>query len=151
MFKLTKRTIAAAVVIATASAPSTAFARFDLNPPPAQPNSPVSSTPCSEVCSAGGYGTSSVPNATQTQRSQVLRYQQAITKSLGPTPGGLDGRAIRANSASVLSVHPTAASSQQGFQWGDAGIGAAGMFLLVSAGAATAVVGHRRHHRATTS
>lgn len=152
MFKVTKRTIAAVTLIAAASAPSTAFARFDLNAPPAHPSSPVSSTLCSEVCSAGGYGTSSVPKPKHTQQQlQLQSYQQAITKSFGPTPGGLAGPAIRAHSASALSIHPTAASSQQGFQWGDAGIGAAGMFLVLSAGAATAVVGRRRHHRATTS
>ncbi len=150
MFKVTKRTIAAVTVIAAASAPSTTFARFDLNPPPAHPSSPVSSTLCSEVCSAGGYGTSSLPKPKHTQQSQLQSYQQAITKSFGPTPGGLAGPAIRAHSASALSIHPPAASSQQGFQWGDAGIGAAGMFLVLSAGAATAVVGRRRH-RATTS
>lgn len=139
---------AAATMIAAASAPSTASARVDLNPPSAQPSSPGSSSLCSEVCSGGGYGTSSVP--TQTQQSQLRSYQQAIRESFGPTPGGLAGPAIRAHSASAPSVPPTTASSQQGFQWSDAGIGAAGMFLLLTAPAATAVVARRRHHRATT-
>jgi hypothetical protein len=42
------------------------------------------------------------------------------------------------------------ATSQDGFQWDDAGLGAAGMLLLLSAGGAAMIVGRRPHHRATT-
>ena len=42
----------------------------------------------------------------------------------------------------------TAASSPQGFQWGDAGVGAAGVIVLLGAGAGVAsAMRHRRVHR----
>jgi NADP-dependent 3-hydroxy acid dehydrogenase YdfG len=42
-------------------------------------------------------------------------------------------------------VSPTSQSG--GFQWGDAGIGAACMLVLVSAGAGLVVTARRRSHR----
>jgi hypothetical protein len=47
-------------------------------------------------------------------------------------------------------THP-ASAAQSSFQWGDAGIGAAGTILLLGAGAGTAgAVRRRRTHRALT-
>jgi hypothetical protein len=43
-------------------------------------------------------------------------------------------------------IVPTA-TSPQGFQWSDAGIGAAGMVVLLGAGAGVATVMRRRTHR----
>ena len=49
---------------------------------------------------------------------------------------------------SVAPAVRSAATSQGGFQWGDAGIGAAGMIVLLGAGAGTAgVMRNRRAHR----
>jgi hypothetical protein len=42
------------------------------------------------------------------------------------------------------------AASSQGFRWDDAGIGAAGIVVLIGTGAAAAVVA-RRHERQTTA
>jgi hypothetical protein len=54
--------------------------------------------------------------------------------------------------ADTSDARPTlaTATSQDGFQWDDAGLGAAGMLLLLSAGGAAMTVGRRPHHRATT-
>ena len=62
-------------------------------------------------------------------------------------PGG-DAMSAPAQ-ASVLASVPRAASSSQGFEWGDAGIGAAGVIVLLVAGGAgaAAVVRQRRAHR----
>jgi hypothetical protein len=93
MLKATKRTLAAAVVIAAASAPSAAYARFNLAPAPPGTSHPAErtitpSTPKAEVSSPGG------------------------------------------------------------FQWGDAGLGAAGTLVLLGTGAGSAAVVSRRraHH-----
>jgi hypothetical protein len=50
------------------------------------------------------------------------------------------------------SVDPTASGGRSGFDWGDAGIGAAGAILLVGTGGALAGGARRRRtHRAVTS
>jgi hypothetical protein len=63
-------------------------------------------------------------------------------------PAGL----YRADSAPVfqsVSALP-APQAQQGFQWDDAGLGAAGMLVLVGVGSGAAVVVRRRTGRALT-
>ncbi len=97
MFTVTKRTLTAVAVIAAASAPSTAYARFELSPTP----SPAWSEPA----------------------------QTAATQS-APRPE---------------------ASPSQGFQWDDAGIGAAGMLGLLGAAGASAALSHRRRDRTPVS
>src|SRR5450631_4078986 len=97
MLKATKRTLTAAAMIAAASAPATASARYNLNPEP-----------------------SAVPHPVQTLRPAR------------PAP--------QANSASG------------GFEWGDAGLGAAGTLVLLATGAGSAaVITRRRGHLARTS
>lgn len=50
--------------------------------------------------------------------------------------------------APIVSTPPPAAQAGSSFQWGDAGIGAAGAIVLVGMGAGTAgVVRSRRPHR----
>jgi len=97
MLKVNKRLLTGAVVIAAASAPSAAYARFDLNPPVA----PAAAQP------ARPAGTPSAPRAE--------------------------------------------ASSSQGFRWDDAGIGAAGIVVLIGGGAGAAAVIARRHERQTST
>ena len=46
-------------------------------------------------------------------------------------------------------AHQTTATSQQPFQWGDAGIGAGAILLLLGAGGGAAVATRRQRHRAT--
>jgi hypothetical protein len=94
---LIKRSLVAGLAIGTASFPTMAQARFELNPPP-------------------------TPSA-----SQLARVAS------GPT---------RAQPSS---------SAQPAFQWGDAGIGAAGAVVLLGAGAGTAnAMRRRRGPRAVT-
>ena len=48
----------------------------------------------------------------------------------------------------IAPVSRTTASSSQGFQWGDAGVGAASIVVLLSVGVgAASVLRHRRVHR----
>lgn len=122
MFTPTKRTLSAAALIAALAAPSTASAA---------------------LIGGGGSGPSS-----SGQLAQLQSYQQAVAKSFGPTPGGLAGPTVRAHTAAISSVRPTAASSPEGFQWDDAGIGAGGAVLLLSVGAGAAgAMRRRRVHR----
>jgi hypothetical protein len=97
MFKLIKRIAIAAIVVMAASAPSAAYARFNLDP-----------------------GTAPVVSS------------QKIQNAVPP-------RAAKAS-----------ASSSQGFQWDDAGIGAAGALVLVSVGSGTMLARRRRTHHPLT-
>jgi hypothetical protein len=54
----------------------------------------------------------------------------------------------QAQASIVPSAFRATASSSQGFQWGDAGVGAAGVVVLLGAGAGAAgVLRQRRVHR----
>jgi hypothetical protein len=90
--KYIKRVAAATTVVVAAGAPSAAYARFNLNPPPA----PV-------------------------VKSHTIQHA--------------------APPAATVS-----APSSQGFQWDDAGIGAAGALVLVSVGSGTMLARRRRTH-----
>jgi hypothetical protein len=157
MFKATKRTLSAVAVIAAVSSPAAAYARIEGGPNPLSRSSTRATT---------RPGTSSTASLRQLEQAQLGSYRQAVAKLIANTPGGLSGPVAASSSsvsqnrsssaASVRSTHPSASSvssagssSQEGFQWGDAGIGAAGMLLLVSAGAAT--VSRRRSSHATIS
>ncbi len=96
MFKqgVTKRCLAGGLLVAAASFPAAAQARFDLNPSPP----PAASAP--------------LP------------------------------------AASRPSVHQGGPSTEAGFQWGDAGLGAAGTVVLLGTGAtAVGIARRRRVHR----
>ena len=97
MFERIKRSLTAATVVLAASAPSVAYARFNLDPP-------------------------------------------------GPSVTG--GQAQR---AFVTSAQRTDASSPRRFQWDDAGIGAAGVFVLVGVGSCAVVARRRRIHHPLAS
>jgi hypothetical protein len=98
--KTTKRALTAAAMIAAASAPSSAYARLNLDP----------ETP---------LGHHQVRLVTPT------RPARPVAEAASPSPG---------------------------FEWGDAGLGAAGMLVLVGTGAGTAAaIGRRRGHRTATS
>lgn len=56
--------------------------------------------------------------------------------------GGWPSTASRASVASA--IHPAGPSAQAGFQWGDAGIGGAGVLVLGAIGAGATVVIRRR-------
>lgn len=66
---------------------------------------------------------------------------QAYPTALGPTDASSGGYDFAA------SAVPTSAQSGSEFEWGDAGIGAAGMAALMGAGAAASVSVRRRRVR----
>ncbi len=130
MVKPTKHMLIAAVVIGAASAPSTAYAAF-----------------------IGGGGRVLPPAASasvdrsQPQQAPLLGYQRAVEKQFGSTPGGLAGPVPQAQNP----ARRTARSSSGSFQWGDAGVGAAGLVVLLGAGAgAASAMRRRRVHRVIT-
>ncbi len=94
MYKLNKLTLATVAVIASASAPSTAYARLNL-----ENGSP-------------------------------------------PPPPAVNWQAVQ--NATRPSARPAATASPQGFQWDDAGIGAAGALVLLGVGSGAAVALRRR-------
>ena len=125
-------TIALALALA-AGVPAGAAAQQPGSPAPASPCSEVCSgggyaaagnpAPCSEVCSGGGYGSVSQPSRTPDHSST------SNTARIPPT--------------AVRVVTPSA-----GFHWGDAGIGAGGMLALIVIGLGGALtLTHRRNHR----
>jgi len=63
------------------------------------------------------------------------------------TRGSLSGPVARARSATRQGT----VSSSNGFQWGDAGIGAAGVLVLISVGSGAAVAIRRRVRRPLAS
>ncbi len=139
MLTATKRTLTAVAVIAAASAPSAASARFELNPPPA--------------AAAGGQAQSSIsPSvllnhplaASSIHRVRVTGVPHCPLRGPCISPTSVQGQG-----ADVHSVRTTEASSAEAFQWGDAGIGAAGMLGLLSASGAAAIASRRRRPRAT--
>lgn len=82
---------------------------------------------------------------TQPQQSQLKSYQQAVARSVGPTDGSLAGPA---RPSGGRSVRATGASPQEGFQWYDAGLGAAGMLVLLGTGGSSALlISRRRAHQ----
>lgn len=132
MFKhtLTRRLLAAGLATGAAGFPSLAEARVDLNPLPA----PTSSA--AQV----------VVTASQQRRlDQLDKNVRQWFAVHGHFASALSS--VPATSSSV----PAPATSQRGFQWGDAGIGAAGIVVLLGAGAtATGAMRRRRAHRAVT-
>jgi hypothetical protein len=109
---------------------------------PGQPSSPANGSPCSEVCSGGGYGP-----GTSTSPAYSL---PVILNDLGnPAPcsevcsGGGYGSVSQ---PSPTPVHVAAHSA--GFDWGDAGIGAGGMLALTVIGLGGALtLTRRRNHQ----
>lgn len=125
MLKTSKQTLIAAVMIAAAGAPSTAYAlpNFDPSQAPAR---------------------SASVNPTRLHRAKPSAYERAVAKRSGGTPVGLAGPIAHPQ----IDARHGAASSSSSFQWDDAGIGAAGMLGLIGAAGASAVLARRRReHR----
>jgi hypothetical protein len=110
---------AIALTLALAAA-APASARFELNPP----LSPQSPAPAAS-------GQTQAPIA----HSVVHCF---------PRVGCLSIPSVHAGSGAVHPARPTGASSQDGFQWDAAGIGAAGMLSLFAAAGASSVLARRR-------
>jgi hypothetical protein len=82
------------------------------------------------------------PPLTPQQQHRIQAYQQAVTKSFGPTTGGLAGPVVPV--VPVDDAVAPEASAQPSFHWDDAGIGAGIMLMLLGAGAGVVAVGVRR-------
>ena len=128
----------------------------------ATPGSPASPSPCSEVCSGGGYGSGT---STTTQPAYSIPI---ILNHLGnqgnPAPcsevcsGGGYGLVSQpsrtrddfsaSNAARIPPAAARAVTASAGFHWGDAGIGAGGMLVLIVIGLGGALtLTHRRNQR----
>ena len=146
-------TIALALALA-AGVPAAAAAQQQ----PGQLNSPAPSSPCSEVCSGGGY-----TSATGTTTSPAYS-PPAILNNLGnPAPcsevcsGGGYGsvsppsrtpdHASADNTATIPHTAVHVAAHSDGFHWGDAGIGAGGMLALTAIGICGALTLTRRRNQ----
>jgi hypothetical protein len=142
MLTATKRTLTAVAVIAAVSAPSVAYARFELNPPPATATS--------------GQAQSSISPSALLNHPLTAYSTHPVRVVAGVPRCPLRGpcvspASVQGKSAGVHSARTAVASSPQGFQWGDAAIGAAGMLVLLSAGGAAAIAGRRQPHRAAAA
>jgi len=125
MLKSINRLLIAATAIVALSAPSVAYARFFEYGEPAGP--PTSGQ--------------TQPAITAAKLRQLDQLQASVAQRFA-SQGGWPSTASRASAASA--VHPAGPSSQAGFQWGDAGIGGAGMLALIGIGAGATVVIRRR-------
>lgn len=118
---LLKRSLVAGVAIGAAGLPAAAQARF------IEGAGAPAAPPAHAVNAASAQQQFARPHAHVQQRSAV------------------------AGGRSVASPVRSTASSQAGFQWGDAGIGAAGTVLLLGASAGAAgTMRRRRTHRPVT-
>jgi hypothetical protein len=142
---------------------------------PGQPSSPAPVSPCSEVCSGGGY--TSVTSTTTSPAyslpiilndlgspapcSEVCSgggYGSVSQPSWTPDDSGArlphDSRprsVVLSSGYNTASVPPAAmrvVTHSGGFDWGDAGIGAGGMLALIviALGGALTLTRRRNHH-----
>jgi hypothetical protein len=120
---------------------------------PGHPNSPATASPCSEVCSGGGYG-SGTSSTTQPTYSDpmILNY---LGNQGNPAPcsevcsGG--GYGTGSPPSPTATIPPTAVrgvTQRAGFDWGDAGIGAGGMLglIVIGLGGALTLTRRRNHY-----
>jgi hypothetical protein len=122
MFKLTKYTLIIAAVVAAVGAPSSAYAVF--------------------VYGGGRL----VPALAASVSAKPTPSQEAHGGETSGTRGSLASPAAGAGSRARHEI-----SSSNGFQWGDAGIGAAVVLVLISVGSRAAVVIRRRVHHPLAS
>jgi hypothetical protein len=118
--------------IAHAVAITLALTAIAAQPASAKSSPRAATGPCSEVCSGGGYGTMNRPAATPTITG---------SRSDAASGGGFD--APRVPPTVVRFV-----SGNSGFDWVDAGIGAAAMLAAIGG---TLLLAHRRTHSRTAN
>jgi len=126
---------------------------------PGQPGSPAPASPCSEVCSGGGY-----TSGTSTTTSPIYSLPVILNDLGNPAPcsevcsGGGYGPVSppsrtpdHSSAYHPARIPPTAVravTQGAGFHWGDAGIGAGGMLALIVTGLGGALtLTRRRSHR----
>jgi hypothetical protein len=66
---------------------------------------------------------------------------------LDPISAPAPAQPLPAQAAPTAAPHAVNGSSSQSFEWGDAGIGAGGLLVLIAVGTGAAVVYRRRGHR----
>jgi hypothetical protein len=101
----------------------------------------ITEASCGDVCSSHGYG----PVSVTTRAPATVAPCGDVCSGHGYGPVNVSTRAIP-------SVRPPAAAPSSGFDWGDAGIGAAGAIVLVLIGTGGVVAttnrrGRRAHQR----
>lgn len=126
MFKSVKRLLIAATAILALSAPTVACAYIRADP--------------------GGSSTSAQaqPSVAQLRTAAQLRRLDVLQANVAQRFASEGGWRSPSPAAAASAVHPAGPSAQAGFQWGDAGIGAAGVLALVGVGAGATVVIRRR-------
>jgi hypothetical protein len=159
-------------LLASAAAVPAAFATMlpDKGPPaagvpatataqqPGKPGSPARASPCSEVCSGGGYA-----SGTSTTRPPAHGMPMILPGAGHPGPcsevcsgGGYGSASPPSRTPGDSSAHDTArippaggpVTASAGFHWGDAGIGAGAMLAVIALGLGGALtLTRRRHHR----
>ena len=144
------RTATIALTLALAlGVPATTAAQL-----PDNPSSPASASPCSEVCSDGGYfGNSNTTRPTYSLPTILNRVGDPGPCSEVCSGGGY-GSVSRPswtpddNTASIPPAVARDVTPSGGFNWGDAGIGAGGMLALTVIGLGGALtLTRRRNHR----
>jgi hypothetical protein len=117
---------------------------------PAHPNSPATGSPCSEVCSGGGY-TSGTSTTTSPAYSVPVILNHLGNSNSTPCSEVCSGGGYGPGNppSPTATLPPTAArvvTQRAGFDWGDAGIGAGGMLALIVIGLGGALTLTRRHN-----
>jgi hypothetical protein len=105
-------------------------------------SSPASPSPCSEVCSGGGYGLGADSPGPCSEVCSGGGYGLAGPLSRRPGDSSAD------NTARTPPPGARVVTGSASFHWGDAGIGAGGMLALIAIGLGGALtLTRRRHHR----
>lgn len=125
MFKSIKPLLTAVTVILAVSAPSVAYARSIKYSPPARSSTSGQAEPL----------IAPVPIGAQQRRLDQLRASEDQQFAAG-----------RGLPTATSPIHTAGPSSHDGFQWDDAGIGAAVVLTLVGVGAGATLVIRRRTH-----
>jgi hypothetical protein len=146
------RTATLALALALAAGVPAAAAAQQLG----QPDSPAPPSPCSEVCSGGGYTSATGTTTSPAYSSPIILGNPApcseVCSGGGYGPASPPSRTPDHSSAyHPAMIPPTAVrvvTQDAGFHWGDAGIGAGGMLALIVIGLGGALtVTRRRSHR----
>jgi len=116
---------------------------------PNQPSSPAGVSPCSEVCSGGGYGLGNSNTSRPTSSLPTI-----LSSDPGPCSEVCSGHGYGSvsqpshDTASIRSTGVRVLTLSEGFDWADAGIGASGMLALTVIGLGGALtLTRRRTHR----
>ena len=117
-------------------------------------SNPASASPCSEVCSGGGYFVNSNTTRPTDSLSTILNGAGDPGPCSEVCSGGGYGSVSRPswtpddNTASIPPAAVRVVTYSGGFNWGDAGIGAGGMLALTVIGLGGALtLTRRRNHR----